>query len=163
MTPHIKRSRISLIHALIIYSVAVLAASAFTGCGTRGDPRPPAEDRTLETGEAENSNVPGHGNVDEEPDTGGTAVPEIPDPPGGLTALYTGSRIVITWNEVTGAVKYRIYRATGDSFDLIAETVTPAFTDERVKKGMKYSYRVTAVGRKEGRPSEEITVLTGDR
>jgi len=160
MSSERKQRRLCFINALIICAVAGLTVLAFTGCGTRGDPRPPAEELVRKSGDEapEGTSRAGEGAVAREND-----VPGMPDAPEGVTALYTGSGIVVTWNEVTGAVKYRIYRSAGDAFELVAETVTPAFTDIKVQNGMKYLYRVTAVGHEEGPASGEIMVITGDR
>jgi hypothetical protein len=163
MSSERKQSRLCCINALLICAVAGLTVLAFSGCGTRGDPRPPAEEHVRKSGDKATEGTSRAGSTGEGAVAGENEVPEMPDAPEGVTALYTGSGIVVTWNEVTGAVKYRIYRSAGDAFELVAETVTPAFTDIKVQNGMRYLYRVTAVGHEEGPASGEIMVITGDR
>jgi hypothetical protein len=42
---------------------------------------------------------------------------------------------------------------------MAGDSVSPVFTDRDVKQGMRYFYRVTAVGGLESLPSEEINIL----
>ncbi len=86
----------------------------------------------------------------------------VPDSPAGLAALYTQNGIVLVWDESgsRGVRLYRIYRSIGDDYRLVGESVSPVFTDRDVKQGMRYFYRVTAVGGLESLPSEEINILT---
>ncbi|UCD35903.1 MAG: hypothetical protein JSU90_03470 [Nitrospiraceae bacterium] len=85
-----------------------------------------------------------------------------PDAPAGLVGLYTGRSVILAWQEVRGqGVKsYRIYRSSGGAFERTGESPTPAFTDGNVVQGVLYRYYVTAVGKAEGPPAEEIRILT---
>jgi hypothetical protein len=86
----------------------------------------------------------------------------IPEAPTGFVAVYTQESIVLTWDEVRGQEInfYRVYRSEGNGFDVIGETVTPVFNDENIEPSKKYYYRVTAVGKTEGPPSEEVEIIT---
>lgn len=86
----------------------------------------------------------------------------VPDSPAGVAALYTQKSIILVWDEVDsrGVRLYRIYRSSGDDYRLVGDSMTPVFTDSDVKPGMRYFYRVTAVGGLESLPSNEINILT---
>lgn len=162
LAPYV-RSGFSLRLRTALFFMVIVLAAAVAGCGTRGDPRPAEEKQNDKTPET----------VIERPssqETGGPGapspeklIPRMPDAPGGLAVLYTGDRVVITWEAVAGAVSYRIYRSEGDSFSVAGETVTPAFTDRSVKKDMRYIYRVAAFGEEEGPYSKEVKVYTDGR
>jgi hypothetical protein len=86
----------------------------------------------------------------------------VPDSPAGLAALYTQNGVILVWDEADsrGVKLYRIYRSSGDDYRLVGDSVSPVFTDRDVKQGMRYFYRVTAVGGLESLPSDEINILT---
>ena len=56
----------------------------------------------------------------------------------------------ITWNKVSGAVKYQVYRATSktDSYKLVKTTTGTSYTNTSAVAGKTYYYRVRAVGSK---------------
>lgn len=85
-----------------------------------------------------------------------------PPSPTGLIALYTQESVVLTWNEVRDQeIKlYKVHRSEGDTFAIIGEVTTPAFTDKNVAPSKKYFYMVTAVGDTDGPPSEIIEIVT---
>jgi hypothetical protein len=155
-----------------VYPLLIIACSALvvsvTACGRRGDPVMiyPDSRTAVKKVEGEIKEIDDKaGNVKSDM---GHAVTEntgvvIPDAPGGLVAVYTNRRVVMTWDDNPGQdVKlYRIYRSTGDDYSLVGETVTPAFTDSNVEHHVRYYYRVTAVGEYESQPSEGIDIVTG--
>lgn len=70
-----------------------------------------------------------------------------PSTPTGLTASAGSSSISLSWNSVSGATSYKVYRATSASGnyterDNVGNT---SFTDYDVTKGTTYYYKVTAL------------------
>ncbi len=73
------------------------------------------------------------------------------DPPAGLTAVGNGdNRIDLSWNPVSGATEYRIYRSltSGGPYTQIATVSTPSppatsYSDTTVSGGVTYYYVVT--------------------
>ncbi len=68
----------------------------------------------------------------------------------------------LSWDAVTGAVKYRVYRTLG--FETrprgqVAEVTTTSYTDKTVIRGTRYFYAVTAVD-KDGRESSFFATRT---
>ena len=138
-----------------------------TGCGRKGDPFPivPPEEPPLE-------NVSGtSGGVSDKPSSSPSEPVEpaleiidiIPlEPPSGLTAIFTGTAIVLSWKEVTGQdIKYyKIYRSSVDDYTSIGKTDIPVFTDRNINPGTEYYYRVSVVGESESPLSKEIKVKT---
>jgi argininosuccinate lyase len=161
------RVRIKKIKSSLLIISCFLFLISQTACGRRGDPVlvPSYDEKVME--EDIDDNKKG------EEESGGTLIKEEeteaieteaarPDAPTKLVAVYTGKGIVITWNEVPGqGVKsYKVYRSSGEEYALVGDTVTPAFTDRDIRQDIKYYYKVTAVGKSEGPPSKEITVIT---
>lgn len=153
-------------HVVLLIAYCLLLIAVFTGCGRRADPFLPSYDDKSHTEDIDK-------NKDGKKGTGEALIKEdikrvedsaaaSPEAPAAPAAVYTGKSIVLTWNEVLeqGVMSYRIYRASGDGYKLAGETVTPAFTDRDITQGIKYYYRVTAVGQSESLPSEEILVST---
>jgi fibronectin type 3 domain-containing protein len=87
---------------------------------------------------------------------------DTPPAPENLIGVFTGSSVVLTWDEVDeqDISIYRIYRAEGGEFEMIGEALTPAFTDRDVKADTKYYYRVTAVSSSESPLSEVVLIST---
>nr|WP_294792379.1 alginate lyase family protein [uncultured Mucilaginibacter sp.] len=75
----------------------------------------------------------------------------IPAQPAGIIAkALSGNTININWIAVINADTYIVQRATdrnGPYVTLNKNLRTPTFTDKRVKKGVMYYYRITAVNR----------------
>lgn len=146
-----------------LFSLIFLILIVVSGCGRKGDPVPiiPPQEKAAEksSGKIE-STVPAVNKIETD-----SAKGVQPDPPTGLTAIYTESSIVLTWNEVTGqGVKiYNIYRSSGGDYALIGKTGIPAFTDKNMERDKKYYYKVSAIAGAEGNPSKEIEVLTKPR
>jgi fibronectin type 3 domain-containing protein len=130
-----------------------------TSCGRRGDPVPisPVNETIIKDAGRE-ANAVEESNISESTDTEITQ----PDIPTGITALFTGKIVVITWDDISdqGIKLYRVYRSSGDEFILIGDTVAPAFTDVQIELNTEYHYRVTVVGQLESDTSEEIKIIT---
>ena len=73
------------------------------------------------------------------PITGKLATPVMKSATSGI------SGVVVTWNAVTGATGYRIYRKTeGGSWTAIGESSGTSYTDTSAKSGTTYYYTVRA-------------------
>ncbi len=155
-----------LFYLLLLISYFSLLIS-LTACGRRGDPVAvmPSEreiiNDDMDEGKEDQGNSESpvmHKEITETEETELT----VPDSPAGLAALYTQNGVILVWDEADsrGVKLYRIYRSSGDDYRLVGDSVSPVFTDRDVKQGMKYFYRVTAVGGLESLPSDEINILT---
>jgi hypothetical protein len=84
------------------------------------------------------------------PDLPDGATCDPPEAPTGLSAQTNGdNRIDLTWNPVTGADSYVVYRAQGScgtgTLEKIADQVaTPAYSDTNVSGDITYNYQVKA-------------------
>lgn len=67
--------------------------------------------------------------------------------PNSVTATLNSSDITVTWDEVTGAVKYEVYRSEGSDFRSIGKTTDTAssYTDTTIKASTDYRYKVVAL------------------
>ncbi|HEU4886272.1 MAG TPA: CAP domain-containing protein [Thermoanaerobaculia bacterium] len=76
-------------------------------------------------------------------DGGGTTAPAAP---AGVSAIATSStQVQVTWNAVTGATSYEIYRRNpGGAFTLRGTSLTTSYTDS-ASSHTAYLYRVRAV------------------
>ena len=76
-------------------------------------------------------------------------LPQVPAAPTGLAVSAGLTNVSLSWNAVTGATSYDVYRATSSGQEgntPIATGVTaPTFTDSNVTGGTTYYYEVTAV------------------
>ena len=151
----------------LLFSFLFLMLIFIAGCGRKGDPIPiiPPQEKAAEKSSGkikanDTGSVPAVIKIESDGAKGAQ-----PAPPTGLTAVYTESSIVITWDEVTGqGVKiYNLYRSSGGEYALIGKTGIPAFTDKNVERDKKYYYKVSTVAGSEGRLSKEIEVLTKPR
>lgn len=159
--------KISQVIVLIAYSLSLIAV--ITACGRRADPFLPSYNEKSHTEDIDKNKEgkKGTGEAVKKDDVkmAEESAAASPDAPTAPAAVYTGKSVVITWNEVLkqGVTSYRIYRSSGDGYKLAGETVTPAFTDRDITQGIKYYYKVTAVGLSESIPSEEILVSTENK
>ncbi len=155
--------------SILLFTFYFLLFTFITACGRRADPFLPSYDEKSHTEDIDK-------NKEGKKKTGGALIKEgmkkaeestaaSPDAPTAPKAVYTGKSVIITWDEVLkqGVTSYRIYRSSGDGFKLAGETVTPAFTDRDITQGIKYYYKVTAVGLSESISSEEILVSTENK
>ena len=77
--------------------------------------------------------------------TGKCAVPEM------QAAENISGKPVLSWNKVTGAKKYEIYRSVnGGSFKKLTTTTKTTYTDSKATGGAVCSYKVRALGSKSG-------------
>lgn len=78
----------------------------------------------------------------------GYAEPVIPDTPSGVSATdgTYEDRVQVSWNEVSGAATYEIYRATAQdgTYTKIGEDPTSPYDDTNVTVGTTYWYKVKA-------------------
>jgi hypothetical protein len=76
--------------------------------------------------------------------TPGSAAPASPT---GLTAAAGNAQVTLTWNPVSGAASYKVYRGTASGGETLLQSgVTAAgFTDTGLTNGTAYYYRVSAV------------------
>ena len=67
--------------------------------------------------------------------------------PTGLTSSYDGTNVALSWNEVTQANLYRIYRSnsSGSGYTWIDESISNSYTDITVSPDNIYYYVITAV------------------
>lgn len=74
----------------------------------------------------------------------------LPSAPNGLKIEQTATdQFEISWNRTNGAQSYKLYRRIGDTgvFTCIAsELDNSSYTDEGIKDGQTYFYRVSALG-----------------
>lgn len=151
---------------LAVGIVCLVALTLLISCGRRGDPVLLTPEESVEV--RQDAKDAGTGQVDAEekemPEEAQTLLCQ-PAPPDGVTALFTGSGIVLAWNDIIdGNISvYRVYRSSGHEFIIAGETVSPAYTDRDITPGTTYSYYVTAVGKTEGLPSDRIIVKTERR
>jgi predicted small lipoprotein YifL len=152
--------------AFLLLAVYCLLTVSLVSCGRRGDPVfiAPYE----ENGAADTSEVRRNKNEKSEPAPGRTAEEKGPNgmppqAPTGLSAIFTGEKIILVWNEVSGqGVKfYRIYRSEGEGFNMIGEAATPVFNDRDIVSGARYFYKVSAVGQSESSGSSTVEVAAG--
>ncbi len=76
--------------------------------------------------------------------SGGSA----PSTPSDLSVgSATTSSLTISWNTVTGAESYRVYRSStsGGTYTLIGSPTTNSYTDSGLSESMTYYYRISAV------------------
>ena len=149
-----------LVYRLLIITSCFLFVFSFTACGRRGDPVPIApydENIVQEDAKKDQDRLPvEEGTADRE------SIALMPEAPTGLMALYNQKSVVLTWDEVKGQDirSYRVYRSSGDGYELAGETAAPAFTDREVEPDTKYYYKVTSVEILESQPSKEIVIVT---
>jgi fibronectin type 3 domain-containing protein len=98
-------------------------------------------------------------------DGSGSSV-DPPSPPTNVDATAQDAAVTLTWEGGSAASGYNVYRATsagsgGDGTPVnggspLGQT---GFTDDSVKNGTRYYYRVTAVGEGgESEPSAEVSI-----
>ncbi len=57
----------------------------------------------------------------------------------------TSSGVKLTWNAVSGAAKYRVFRKTSTGWTKLGDTTSTSYTDTTVKSGAAYTYTVRCV------------------
>jgi fibronectin type 3 domain-containing protein len=78
---------------------------------------------------------------------GGVLPPAAPAAPTGLSAWPGNRQVSLSWNPVSQATAYNVYRGTQGtvSSSPVTTTSSAAFTDVNVTNGTAYTYRVAAV------------------
>ena len=77
---------------------------------------------------------------------GGGSTTSKPSTPTGVTATAGSSYITVTWNSVSNADNYNVYRSTSASgtYSFISTAYSTTYTDYSVSAGTTYYYKVTA-------------------
>ncbi len=70
----------------------------------------------------------------------------LPRPDITLSAVSSSGKTKISWEKISGASSYRVYRSRNqESWTLIKKTRETAYTDTTARAGLKYYYKVRAV------------------
>ena len=80
------------------------------------------------------------------------AVPSLSTP--SIKKLTPGTKkVTVSWNKISGANGYKLYRATSrsGSYKLVKTTSSTSFTDRSLKKGKKYYYKLKAYRKVDGK------------
>ena len=80
------------------------------------------------------------------PGGGGGTTTSKPNTPTGVKATAGSSSISVTWNSVSGATSYNIYRSTSasGSYSYQTSVYSTSYTDYNVNAGTTYYYKVSA-------------------
>ena len=66
--------------------------------------------------------------------------------PSGITLSNTSSGVKISWNSVSRAEKYRVFRKNANgAWESLGDTASTSYTDKTVTSGKSYSYTVCCV------------------
>ncbi|WP_329533122.1 PA14 domain-containing protein [Streptomyces sp. NBC_01450] len=84
--------------------------------------------------------------------------------PAGLIATSLSRGLQLDWNGVTGAVSYRVYRATSENgvYGEVGRTDKPSYLDTSAVESVTYYYRVTVLDAA-GNESARSTAAAGER
>lgn len=101
----------------------------------------------------------GGGGANEGSDPGDSDDLTAPAAPSGLQAAPESGTVRLSWDDVSGADTYRIYRSTSSGTDASGSTVasgvsSTTYTDEGLDNGTTYFYAVTAVASEGGESAE---------
>lgn len=80
------------------------------------------------------------------------AVPSLSTP--SIKKLTPGTKkVTVSWNKISGANGYKLYRATSrsGSYKLVKTTSSTSFRDRSLKKGKKYYYKLKAYRKVDGK------------
>ncbi len=71
----------------------------------------------------------------------------VPDAPTNVVAAAGSAKVSLSWNVVSGANSYIVYRSTtnGSGYKLIGTPTGPTGVDRKVTNGTTYYYVVTAI------------------
>jgi fibronectin type 3 domain-containing protein len=85
----------------------------------------------------------------------------VPPAPNGLTYTATSTQISLSWQEVSGATSYGIYRgSTQLTLVLIANSTSPAYVDINVLSGATFYYKVSARNAQGEGPKSPVLQVT---
>ena len=73
-----------------------------------------------------------------------TATPEATSIPQNLKAVAGDSKVTLSWDEVSGATKYRVQCNTGTAWSTVSYPTTTTYTHTGLTNGTAYKYRVLA-------------------
>ncbi len=75
---------------------------------------------------------------------------DLPRPEISLSAIYASGKINVSWNEIEGAVSYKVYRSTSSSgtYSLLDTVEDLSYNDDSAVAGTTYYYKVIAVAEK---------------
>ena len=73
------------------------------------------------------------------------SVEGAPSVPTGLTAVAGDSQVTLSWDSVSGAARYYIYRQSGSQYPYLGQTTNTSYTDTGLTNGTTYYYKVSAV------------------
>ncbi|MDR2798080.1 MAG: fibronectin type III domain-containing protein [Treponema sp.] len=99
-------------------------------------------------------------NVDNDNDNDSSII--VSSPPSGVGAtVQSSSSIRISWNAVSGATSYKVYRSTSvsGSYTLVNSATTTSYTDTELSAGTTYYYKVSAVN--SAGESEQSSSISG--
>jgi len=70
----------------------------------------------------------------------------VPSAPTGLTTTVTSTSVTISWNPVSGADRYDVYRSSTSygTYERLGSTPNPSWTDTSLLTGTTYYYKVAA-------------------
>jgi len=79
-----------------------------------------------------------------------------------VKVALSGSNPKVTWNKVTGAKKYKVYRAYSKNGEYTRLTVTTSrsYTDKTAKGGKTVYYKVTAINSKDKTVSKTLSAVS---
>ncbi|MFL6247541.1 MAG: S8 family serine peptidase [Thermoanaerobaculia bacterium] len=79
-------------------------------------------------------------------ETSATALGILPAPTGLAATLNSTTSVALTWNAVSGAVSYRVYRTPNNSaYTLVGSPNVASFVDTTASANVAYLYKVVAV------------------
>ncbi|GHU60928.1 hypothetical protein FACS189445_1900 [Spirochaetia bacterium] len=86
----------------------------------------------------------------------------LPVPSGLSATAQSSSGMTISWNAVSGAASYKVYRAGSSAgpFTNISTSSTTTYTDTGLTAGTTYWYKVSAVNGTEGAQSGAVSGIT---
>ncbi len=93
----------------------------------------------------------------------GGGLGSVPSAPGGVSASASGNTITVSWNEVTNAASYKIYRAASSSgtYSSVGTTTSTSYSDSGLSYSTAYYYKVSAVNDSgEGSKSSSVSATT---
>lgn len=94
-------------------------------------------------------------------DGGGGAVVSI-SAPNSVKAVQTAAKKVkVTWNKVSGAAGYNVYRSTKKfgTYSKVGTASKASFTDKKIKAGKTYYYKVAASNGANQSDAAKVTVM----
>lgn len=92
--------------------------------------------------------------------THAASVKEISAPDVSVSNVASSGKVVLRWNKVSGAAKYKVYRATSKSgtYSLLGTSSSTGFTNTSASAGKVYYYYVVAVD-KNGKTSAKSEIV----